>query len=152
MKKALLTISVFCCLVITGKAQEVTTPNIDPNAPELKFDQETIDYGVIDYDGNTLREYKFKNTGKSPLILSNVQVQCGCTNVDGWPKEPIAPGKTATFKVKYDSKRPGKFDKKITVTSNAKNPTVILTIKGEVKPAPVAPTTTTTTTPPTGGK
>lgn len=143
MKKALLTLSVICALVFTAKAQEVTTANIDPNAPEVKFDSEVIDYGTIDYDANTMREFKFKNTGKSPLILSNVQVQCGCTNVDGWPKEPIAPGKSASFKVKYDSKRVGKFDKKITVTSNAKNPTVVLTIKGEVKPAPVAPATNT---------
>jgi hypothetical protein len=134
MKKALLALSVILFFGFSAKAQEITTPNIDPNAPDLKFDTEVIDYGTLEYDGNTLREFKFKNTGKSPLILSNVQVQCGCTNVDGWPKEPIAPGKTSSFKVKYDSKRVGKFDKKITVTSNAKNPTTVLTIKGEVKP------------------
>lgn len=142
MKKVISTLSLVFCFVMFSNAQEVATPNIDPNAPEIKFDSEVVDYGMLEYDGNTLREFKFKNTGKSPLILTNVQVQCGCTNVDGWPKEPIAPGKTATFKVKYDSKRVGKFDKKITVTSNAKSSSVVLTIKGEVKPAPVAPTTT----------
>lgn len=143
MKKAIATLSLMFCFVMLSKAQEVATPNIDPNAPEIKFDTEVIDYGLIDYDANTLREFKFKNTGKSPLILTNVQTQCGCTNVDGWPKEPIAPGKTATFKVKYDSKRVGKFDKNITVTSNAKTASVVLKIKGEVKSAPVTPTTTT---------
>jgi len=142
MKKIFAAAILFFGLTFAGKAQETATPNIDPNAPELKFDNETIDYGTIDYDANTVREFKFKNTGKSPLILSNVQVSCGCTNVDGWPKEPVAPGKSATFKVKYDSKRVGKFDKKITVTSNAKVPSLVLTIKGEVKPAPAAPATT----------
>lgn len=141
MKKVLLALALVAGLAFTGRSQEVTTPNIDPNAPEIKFESETIDYGTLEYDANTLREFKFKNIGKSPLILSNVQVQCGCTNVDGWPKDPIAPGKSSSFKVKYDSKRVGKFDKKITVTSNAKNPTVVLTIKGEVKPAPVTPGT-----------
>ncbi|MHB8259403.1 MAG: DUF1573 domain-containing protein [Bacteroidia bacterium] len=145
MKKVIAASILFFGLAFVGKAQETTTPNIDPNAPELKFDQETIDYGTIDYDANTLREFKFKNTGKAPLIINNVQVSCGCTNVDGWSKEPIAPGKTSTFKVKYDSKRVGKFDKKITVTSNSKTPSTILTIKGEVKPAPVAPATSTVT-------
>ena len=136
MKKIAITLGFLICLVFTAKSQEVlSTPNIDPNAPDIKFEAESIDYGTLEYDGNTLREFKFKNTGKSPLILSNVQVQCGCTNVDGWPKEPIPPGKSSSFKVKYDSKRVGKFDKKITVTSNAKNPSVVLTIKGEVKPA-----------------
>ena len=149
MKKVLAAAILFFGLAFTGKAQESATPNIDPNAPELKFDNEIIDYGVIDYDANTVREFKFKNTGKSPLILSNVQVSCGCTNVDGWPKEPIAPGKSATFKVKYDSKRVGKFDKKITVTSNSKTPSTVLTIRGEVKPAPASPATT-TVTPATG--
>src|SRR5246127_426538 len=139
MKKVLAAAILFLGLAFTSKAQEVTTPNIDPNAPELKFDAETIDYATLDYDANTTREFKFKNTGKSPLIISNVQVQCGCTNVDGWPKEPIAPGKSASFKVKYDSKRVGKFDKKITVTSNSKTPSTVLTIRGEVKPAPAAP-------------
>lgn len=140
MKKIISTLAL-AFLIGTGiKAQEISTAPPDPNASELKFESEVIDYGMLDYDANTLREFKFKNTGKSPLILSNIQTQCGCTNVDGWPKEPIAPGKTATFKVKYDSKRVGKFDKKITVTSNAKNPTVILTIKGEVKPAPATNT------------
>ena len=148
MKKILLSLSVILMFAFNGTAQEITTPNIDPNAPDLKFDAEVIDYGVLEFDANTLREFKFKNTGKSPLILSNVQVQCGCTNVDGWPKEPIAPGKTASFKVKYDSKRVGKFDKKITVTSNAKTPSTVLTIKGEVKPQ----ATTDPATKPTGGK
>jgi hypothetical protein len=146
MKKVFAAALLFLGLAFTSKAQETTTPNIDPNAPEIKFDMETIDYGTIDYDANTLREFKFKNTGKAPLIINNVQVSCGCTNVDGWSKEPVAPGKTSTFKVKYDSKRVGKFDKKITVTSNSKTPSTVLTIKGEVKPAPVAPGTTTTTT------
>jgi hypothetical protein len=146
MKKVIATLSLVFCFVMFSNAQEVATPNIDPNAPDLKFDSEVVDYGVLEYDGNTLREFKFKNTGKSPLILTNVQVQCGCTNVDGWPKEPIAPGKSASFKVKYDSKRVGKFDKKITVTSNAKNSSIVLTIKGEVKPAPA--TAVTPATPP----
>src|ERR1017187_8470360 len=145
MKKVIAASLLFFGLAFTAKAQETTTPNIDPNAPELKFEQEIIDYGVIDYDANTVREFKFKNTGKAPLLLTNVQVSYGCTNVDGWSKDPVAPGKTSTFKVKYDSKRVGKFDKKITVTSNSRTPSTILTIKGEVKPAPVAPATSTVT-------
>jgi hypothetical protein len=140
MKKIISTLALVLLIGTGVKAQEIATAPPDPNASEIKFETEVIDYGMLEYDANTMREFKFKNTGKSPLILSNIQTQCGCTNVDGWPKEPIAPGKSATFKVKYDSKRVGKFDKKITVTSNAKNPTVILTIKGEVKPAPATNT------------
>jgi hypothetical protein len=43
--------------------------------------------------------------------------QCGCTatTIDGkpgWPQEPILPGKSASIKVKYDTKRPWSFRKK----------------------------------------
>ena len=145
MKKIFATTLLFLGLAFTGKAQEATTPNIDPNAPELKFESETIDYGTIDYEGNPQREFKFKNTGKSPLVISNCQGSCGCT-VPTCPKEPIMPGKSGTIKVNYDTKRVGKFDKKVTVTSNSKTPSTVLTIKGEVKPAPVTPSSTTPAT------
>ena len=39
------------------KAQESVIPNMDPNAPDIKFENEVLDYGVIDYDANGLREF-----------------------------------------------------------------------------------------------
>lgn len=121
------------------KAQESVVPNLDPNAPEIKFETEVLDYGVIPYDSDGIREFKFKNVGKSPLTITNVQGECGCTatTIDGkpgWPQEPILPGKSGTIKIKYDTKRVGRFEKNITVTSNAKYPVMKLKIKGEVKP------------------
>jgi hypothetical protein len=72
--------------------------------------------------------------------------QCGCTatTIDGkpgWPQEPILPGKSASIKVKYDTKRPGPFEKNVTITSNAKEPSKVVKIKGVVEAAPVAPAT-----------
>ena len=102
-------------------------------AQEIKFKKETHDYGTVKYDGNGEGAFEFKNTGKAPLIISNAQGSCGCT-VPEWPKEPIAPGKSAVIKVKYDTKRPGPINKTITVTSNAKaEPTKVLTIVGTVE-------------------
>ncbi len=125
------------------KAQESTVPSIDPNAPELKFESEVIDYGVIENEANGIREFKFKNIGKSPLTITAVTGECGCTatTIDGkpgWPQEPILPGKSGVIKVKYDTKREGRFDKNVTVTSNAKFPTMKVKIKGEVKAKAVA--------------
>jgi hypothetical protein len=144
MKKSILSISLmFLMFVLTQsiKAQETATPSIDPNAPEITFDSETVDYGTIEYDANGFREFKFKNTGKSPLIIQNVQGQCGCTTTiengkKGWPEEPIAPGQKGVIRVKYDTKRTGPFDKKVTITSNAKSASKVVTIKGTVKAAP----------------
>lgn len=125
--------------ICTLRAQESVVPSTDPNAPDIKFETEVIDYGVIPYDSDGLREFKFKNVGKSPLTITNVQGECGCTatTIDGkpgWPQEPILPGKGGSIKIKYDTKRIGRFEKNITVTSNAKYPVMKLKIKGEVKP------------------
>ncbi len=144
MKKILAALVLFLTMGFVSRAQESVVPNVDPNAPELKFDSEVVDYGTIDYDANGVREFKFKNVGKSPLTISNVQGQCGCTatTIDGkpgWPQEPILPGKSGSIKVKYDTKRPGRFEKNVTVTSNSKQASIVVKIKGEVKPAPVAP-------------
>ena len=54
---------------------------------------------------------------------------------------PIMPGNSESITVRYDTRRIGSFHKTITVTSNADNATIVLTIKGKVNPKPqeVAP-------------
>lgn len=145
MKKVLAAIALFVSVGFAANAQESTVPTIDPNAPEMKFETEVLDYGTVKFDANGVREFKIKNVGKSPLTVTNVQGQCGCTatTIDGkpgWPQEPILPGKSATIKVKYDTKRPGPFEKNVTVTSNSKLSSVVVKIKGVVEAAPVVPT------------
>jgi hypothetical protein len=122
-------------------AQESVVPNMDPNAPDIKFETEVLDYGTIDYDANGIREFKFTNSGKTPLTITSVTGECGCTTTtidgkQGWPQEPILPGKSGVIKVKYDTKREGRFEKNVTVTSNAKFSTKKIRIKGEIKPKP----------------
>ena len=112
----------------------------NPNAAQISFTQETIDYGKIKKDANGEREFVFKNTGKEPLIITNCVGSCGCP-VPVWPKTPIAPGEKASIKVKYDTRRVGLFQKTVTVTSNAATPTKVLTIKGNVEDVPAAVTT-----------
>jgi hypothetical protein len=116
-------------------AQEANT-----NAAQISFTQETIDYGNIKKDANGEREFVFKNTGKEPLIITNCVGSCGCT-VPVWPKTPIAPGEKASIKVKYDTRRVGRFQKTVTVTSNAGTPTKVLTIKGNVEEVAAEATT-----------
>ncbi len=109
----------------------------DPNAPVITFAETEINFGSIVYGTEAIRVFTFTNTGKTPLIITSIKGQCGCTTLpEGWPKDPIPPGGTASFKVKYDTtNRPGMFDKKITVTSNASNAIVDVKIKGTVTPA-----------------
>lgn len=146
MKKVLAALALFFTVGFAANAQEggSVVPSVDPNAPEIKFENEVLDYGTVKFDANGVREFKIKNVGKSPLTISNVQGQCGCTatTIDGkpgWPQEPILPGKSASIKVKYDTKRPGPFEKNVTITSNAKEPSKVVKIKGVVEAAPAVP-------------
>jgi hypothetical protein len=117
-------------LSVTGFSQ--TEKKADANAPDITFETEMHDYGTIDYAGDGTYSFKFTNTGKDPLVISDAKGSCGCT-VPKWPKEPILKGQVNYINVSYDTKRPGPFTKTVTVTSNAKNTTKVLTIKGTVK-------------------
>lgn len=138
MKRALLSAAILALLSVDsfGQTEAVTVEN--PNAPEISFETETIDYGNIEVGSDRIREFKFKNTGKSPLIIQNARGSCGCT-VPTWPKEPILPGEEGVIKVDYDTNRSGPINKSVTITSNAKTPTKVLRIKGNVNVAQTSP-------------
>lgn len=141
MKTTFLTFCLSSLLIVSGFAQEVATtpapPN--PNAGEFAFEEEAHDYGTINQGADGTYEFKFKNVGKEPIIISKAQGSCGCT-VPNWPKEPILPGATSAIKVTYDTKRVGAFTKSVTISSNAKSETKVITIKGTVKETPAIET------------
>ncbi len=120
-------------VTLSVNAQEVksTEVAVDPNAPVFEFETDVIDYGKIEQNADGVRVFKFKNIGKSPLVISRVQSSCGCT-VPKKPSEPIMPGESGEIEVKYDTKRLNGFSKQITVFSNATEPTKKLRIKGIV--------------------
>jgi len=103
----------------------------DFTGPVFEFENDVIDYGDIAANSDGNRTFKFKNIGKSPLIITAVKGSCGCT-VPTKPEEPIMPGDSGEIKVKYATNRIGPFSKTVTITSNAYEPTVILKVKGRV--------------------
>ncbi|MBO4282374.1 MAG: DUF1573 domain-containing protein [Bacteroidales bacterium] len=110
------------------------------DSARIVFDKTVHDYGTIYQNDNGGCEFHFTNTGKVPLILTNVYSSCGCT-VPSWPKEPIMPGKSNVIKVNYQTSRLGAINKTITVESNASNGSVRLSITGNVlvRPAKTLP-------------
>lgn len=145
MKKVLLTLSavvistVFIQAQTIGKIGEKPTSAVIPVATtlaEMTFENDVHDFGTIEYAGNGTYEFKFKNTGTEPLIISDAKGSCGCT-VPTYPKNvPIKPGETQAIKVTYDTKRAGSFTKTVSINSNAKTPQKVITIKGIVQAAP----------------
>lgn len=133
MKRSIIALVVF----FAGLAVYAQTEN--PNASEIEFDKSVInDKGQVEYNYGTISqnsdgncEFKFKNVGKEPLVLSKVRSSCGCT-VPTWPRKPIMPGEEETIKVKYDTRRLGRIYKSISIYSNAKNSPVTARIAGNV--------------------
>ena len=99
---------------------------------EITFEKEIHDYGKIEKDADGTCFFTFTNTGSTPLLIETAIGSCGCT-VPEWPREPIAPGKSAEIEVKYKTNRVGLINKTVTITSNATNaPQSVIRIKGEV--------------------
>lgn len=121
-------------VVPTANAEEPTAP-VGPTT-SITFEETEFNYGKVK-DGEKVRhEYKFTNTGKEPLIITNAKGSCGCT-VPEWPKEPIAVGGTGKILVEFDSKgKTGPQTKNVTVTANTDPPQTIIYIKGEVIGSP----------------
>lgn len=146
MKILLLTIAMFSFTTVMN-AQETKKETKKEVAPKketakkqkkgpITFTILEINRPAIPYDSQELFVFEFKNTGKTPILIQNVQTSCGCTTAEK-PSEPIQPGKKSKISVKYDTKRVGDLHKTITVTTNVSEP-IVLTIKGKVLPAPVA--------------
>lgn len=136
--KSIMTMFVLAALSFSAAAQDAKTgekaktAKTEKQTQQVAFKTLEINRPNIAYGADETFTFEFKNTGKTPVIIGNVQTSCGCTTADK-PSEPIQPGKSSKISVKYDTKRVGDFTKTITVTTNVGDP-IVLTIKGKVAP------------------
>lgn len=100
-------------------------------ASTILWKSETIDVGQIPQGTPKAIVYEFKNTGKTAVVITNVQGSCGCTATD-YTKEPILPGKSAKVTATYNAANKGAFSKTVTVTTSAETTPKVLTLKGTV--------------------
>ncbi|EDM35242.1 hypothetical protein PBAL39_13457 [Pedobacter sp. BAL39] len=147
MKKILLlavaVVSFAACQQNTAKttlsASDSTTTDSSALAPAASADAAVISFGSDEHNFGKIKQgekvtyaYKFTNTGKSPLIITNATATCGCT-IPEIPKDPIKPGAEGEIKVVFNSAgKSGVQDKVITVTSNASPAVSELHLTGEV--------------------
>jgi hypothetical protein len=90
------------------------------------------DFGKVIEGEIVTYNYRFVNTGKKPLVVTNASASCGCT-VPEKPEKPIEPGDTGFIKVKFNSEhRVGMAHKTVTVSSNAEPAFPELLLRGEV--------------------
>jgi hypothetical protein len=146
MKKAILGLSALCMVAFISCKEDATTKikseNVSEAAtrdaanvdfPVITFSETEHDFGQIE-DGTPVETtFSYTNTGKAPLVITNIKSSCGCTVPENWSKEPLAPGATAQFNVKFNGKGNGNVSKTITVTSNTEAGKETVKIKAFVK-------------------
>jgi hypothetical protein len=93
------------------------------SGPVITFEKKTHDFGDIVQGDKVEETFKFTNTGTEPLIITNVEVTCGCTTPKGWQRDPIPPGGKSEIIVAFNSTgKLAKQNKVVKVISNAVNP------------------------------
>lgn len=112
-----------------------TDQEFTAEGPVMTFDNMVVDYGDIEQNSDPLRVVSFTNTGSEPLVISNARGSCGCT-VPTWPKQPVMPGESGTIEIRYDTKRLGKINKTVTITTNDGGDAHVLKVVGLINKAP----------------
>ena len=101
---------------------------------QIYFATTDHNFGDVNQGEKVQEVFKFKNTGKAPLILQNVLTTCGCT-VPEWPKEPVPPAGEGEIKVIFDStSKIGRQNKVVTIRSNSRGGDYRLRISAMVLP------------------
>lgn len=86
----------------------------------ITWEKSSFDFGDIVKGQKVEHTFRFTNTGTEPLILTNVEVTCGCTTPKGWPRNPIEPGGRAELIIQFDSTHKlGRQNKVVVIVSNA---------------------------------
>ena len=109
------------------------------NHPETKvlpvaafqWSETSFDFGKKKAGIPVSYEFRFKNNGMLPLIITSVKASCGCT-VTAYTKEPVEKGSSGFVRATYDAAKAGKFSKTIAVYANTAEGMTQLTIKGEI--------------------
>lgn len=151
MNKLILGLGVLCLVAFTSckenAAKKIDESNVaaaavrDASAskfPILEFEDKKHDFGEIEARKPVSTIFKYKNTGDAPLVITNIKSTCGCTVPEDWSREPLAPGDSGQFSVKFNGSGANKVSKTITITANTEKGTEAVTITAFVKPDPNA--------------
>lgn len=107
-------------------------PQDTSSLARITFDETVFDFDTIAEGSIVEHSFKFKNTGKSPLVINNARSSCGCT-VPEWPKDPIPAGGKGEILVRFNSTdKTGSQNKPITIFANSYPQQTVIRIRGFV--------------------
>lgn len=105
------------------------------NVAKMSFAETTFNFGQVQEGAVVRHTYRFTNTGKVALVISDARSTCGCT-VPTWPTAPIEPGASGEIQVEFNTKNKQHEQKKpITITANTYPARTVVHLEGYVQPA-----------------
>ncbi len=156
MKRTFFTI-MLCALALTSckknehadplTAEEPTTPFHAPIVAQedllkeakskpltnLVLSENYFDFGSVKKGKTVEHKYEVANTGKNPLIISQVKPGCGCTAPE-YSKEPILPGQKGEIILKFDSSNfDGLQNKQAEVYANVEKAPIVISFSANVQ-------------------
>ncbi len=137
MKKIFILISIACLALsscrLSNSAPEEISSEMIAEKTTIAFEEEVFKFGEITQGEKVDFEFKFTNTGDSPLVIVSVKPSCGCTVADDWPDYPITPGEGGVIPVEFNSEgKKGHQSKSITLVANTTPRTHVLMIEGDI--------------------
>ncbi len=119
--------------VVNNPASASGNTSNDPDAvPEFTFETDNHEFGEIQQGEKVTYAFKFKNSGKAPLVISTASASCGCT-VPEYTKDPVQPGEEGFINVTFDSSgKSGMTSKTVTLIANTIPNTKVLTISADI--------------------
>lgn len=101
--------------------------------PVIEFENDTYkyDFGKVVRGESVSHVFKFKNTGKAPLVIADVATSCGCTTPE-YTKQPVMPGQKGEVKVTFNGEGFERFTKSVTLMLNTRKGREILYITGTI--------------------
>lgn len=152
MKKIIFALSTLCLVFSTSCKEDATSKIKSDNVvaaaqrdatsgdfPVISFAEAEHDFGTIMNGTPVETKFVYTNTGKTPLVVSNIKSTCGCTVPSDWNRNPLAPGESSEFTVKFNGKGSNQVQKVVTLTTNTEKGSETVKIKAFVQPDPNAP-------------
>lgn len=130
MKRYLLLLAAVLTLVVAGAQEDGQPRLLNTFVP----DRRVFNFGTIaERDGKVSHVFRFRNTGREPVVITAANAWCGCTTTD-FTRQPVRPGQEGSVTVTYNPNyRPGKFSKEVTLILNNGRNYARCWVKGNVK-------------------
>ncbi len=117
----------------SNNSDSARNANALDNPTTVTLIDSVFNFGTITEGEKVAFSYRFKNTGKTALMIMSANASCGCT-VPEKPEKPIMPGEEGFIKVVFNSSgKVGQNSKDITVNANTSPAFPVLKLVGEVK-------------------